>query len=222
MHTILDYELDILKEKIFKMLDMSLESINNSMDALKKFDINLAQKVIDNDKKVDKLENIIDEECLRILVTKQPAATDARLILSILKINTDLEKIADLSTSIAIEVKNLVKVKILNPLINLFKMSEISCNMLKDALDSISNKNSVLAKEIILKDDILDEINNNFHGEMYSYISKKPEFLNQAISLMKISKSLERIGDHIANIAERAVYYIDGDNVRHTESEKVI
>lgn len=215
MHTHLEKDLDNLKESMYKMLDLSTDALKESIDSLRTQDIDRAKQVIKNDKKIDKLENSIDEECIKILVTRQPAATDARLIHSILKINTDIERIADLSSKIAKQTIKIGKQKLLKPLVDIPRMSEICIAMLKDVLESIVTMNTELAGEVILKDDILDDINTQLYRELITFINENPSILTQALCLIEVSKSLERIGDHVKNIAERAIYYIEGKNIRH-------
>ncbi|MBN1499589.1 MAG: phosphate signaling complex protein PhoU [Spirochaetes bacterium] len=215
MHTHLEKDLDNLKESMYKMLDLSVDALKESIESLRTQDIDRAKQVIKNDKKIDKFENAIDEECIKILVTRQPAATDARLIHSILKINTDIERIADLSAKIAKQTVKIGKQKLLKPLVDIPRMSEICIQMLKDVLESIVTMNAELAEEVILRDDILDDINTQLYRELITFINENPSILSQALCLIEVSKSLERIGDHIKNIAERSIYYIEGKNIRH-------
>ena len=123
MQTHLELELEQIKIKIFEMADLSIEAIIDSIESLKNADITLANKVIEKDKLIDKLELDIDDECIKFLVTRQPAASDLRFVLAMLKINTDLERIGDLSTNIAKETIKIDGGALLKPLIDIPRMS---------------------------------------------------------------------------------------------------
>lgn len=219
MHTThLEQDLDTLKNKLFKMLDLSIEAVKNSITSLKMLDVRLADKLMEGDRTIDLLEKEIDEDCLKIIVTRQPAATDLRFILSVMKINTDLERIGDLAVSIARQTKKIEGQAFIKPLIDIPRMSDIIVEMLKDSLDSITDKDSDKAQKVIERDDILDNLNEQIYRELTTVMAENPRTMSQAIALIRVSKSLERMGDHVTNIAEQAVFYIEGYDIRHPEA----
>jgi phosphate transport system protein len=213
--THLEQELSTVKSKMFKMLDYAIEAIQGSVDSLKAVDIKRAEKLIENDRILDKLEMEVDDECIKILVTRQPAASDMRLVLSIMKINTDLERIGDLAVTIARQTKKLEGQAFIKPLIDIPRMADICIDMLKDSIESITTKNADVSKKVIDRDDVLDNLNEQIYRELSTVMAENPRTMSQALCLIQISKSLERIGDHVTNIAEKAIYYIQGDDVRH-------
>jgi phosphate transport system protein len=217
MKTHLEQDLENARAKIFEMADLVIESVVNAVDSLKKSDAKLAQKVIDDDSILDELENIIDEMCIRILVTKQPAAIHLRLVLAMLKINTDLERIGDLATSIAKEAKKFEGRSLFKSPVDIVRMTSVAIEMIKNSFVSISEKNVALAKEVIDKDNEIDDLNIQIYRELLSYMAENPKIISDALSLTMIAKSIERIGDHATNIAERAIYYIEGVDIRHSE-----
>jgi phosphate transport system protein len=217
MPTHLELELEAIKSKMFEMADLAIEAISKSVDSLKKSDITLAQSVIDGDSLLDQLEITIDDECIRVLVTRQPAATDLRLVLAILKINTDLERIGDLATNIAKETVRLQGQPTLKPLIDIPRMAEMGIEMIKDALRAITEMDPVIAEKVIGRDNEIDELNIQIYRELFSYMAENPKSISQALGLIMIAKVLERIGDHATNIAERAIYYVNGVDVRHSD-----
>jgi phosphate transport system protein len=217
MKTHLEQDLEITRAKIFEMADLVIESVVKAVDSLKKCDSKLAQKVIDDDSILDELENTIDEMCIKILVTRQPAAIHLRLVLAMLKINTDLERIGDLATSIAKEAKKFEGRSLFKSPVDIARMTSVAIDMIKDSFVSISEKNVALAREVINKDNEIDDLNIQIYRELLSYMAENPKIISDALSLTMVAKTIERIGDHATNIAERAIYYIEGEEVRHSD-----
>ncbi len=215
MSILTEHELKELSSQIYKMAELSSEAIVKSVDSLKNSKIDLAREIIENDNIIDSLEVEIDNECIKLLVTRQPAAVHLRLVLSYLKINTDLERIADLCTNIAKETIRLKGRPTLKPLVDIPRMAEISIEMLKKALRAFSEKNEKPAEEVIEMDNAIDELNLQIYRELFSYMAENPAKISEALGLIMVSKALERIGDHVTNIAERAIYYIKGIDIRH-------
>ncbi len=216
MTTHLEQELEAVKSKMFEMADLAMESIYRSIDALKQSSTKLAEDVIKKDTALDDLEKALDEECIRILVTKQPAAVDLRLVLSILKINTDLERIGDLAGNIAKEALRLNGRPPIKPLVDIPRMADICVDMLKAALGAFAEKKPDAALAVIDRDREIDELNMQVYRELFTFMAENPHVMSEALGLIMVSKNLERIGDHATNIAEKAIYYIEGEDVRHT------
>jgi phosphate transport system protein len=215
MPTHLEQELENIKSKVFEMADIAIEAIARSIDSLKKSDVRLAEEVLQRDAELDQLEIAVDEECIRILVTRQPAAADLRLVLSLLKINTDLERIGDLATNIARETIRLDGKPTMKPLVDLPIMAKMCIDMIKDSFQAISEKNAAMAKGVIGRDKDIDALNTQVYRELISYMLENPHTITQSLGLIMVSKALERIGDHATNISEKAVYYIEGEDIRH-------
>lgn len=217
MQTHLELEIEEIKVKIFEMADLAIEAIRGSVDSLRNSDTDLAQKVVDNDSMIDKLELDIDDECIKFLVTRQPAASDLRFILAILKINTDLERIGDLSTNIARETIKIDGGALLKPLIDIPRMGEIAIQMIQKSFDAITEKDSEKAKEVIEMDHEVDNLNMQIYRELFTYMGESTRHASQCLSLILVAKALERVGDHVKNIAERSIYYIEGEDIRHQD-----
>jgi phosphate transport system protein len=173
--------------------------------------------VIDDDSILDELENAINEMCVRFLATKQPAAINLRLLFAMLHINTDLERIGDLATNIAKEAKKFEGRSLFKNPVDIIRMTSVAIEMIKGSFNTISEKNVDLAKEVIDKDNELDELNISIYRELLSYMAENPKIITDALSFTTIAKTLERIGDHASNIAERAIFYIEGVDVRHSD-----
>ena len=217
MLTQLEIDIENIKMKIFHMADLSMEAVSSAILALKNADLKFAKKIMQNDSLIDQLEIDIDNECIKVLATRQPAATDLRFILAILKVNTDLERIADLAVNISHGVLQNNAQPLMKPLVDIPRMSEIAIEMIKEGFVSITEKNVEKAKDVITMDDEIDKLNMQVNREVFTYMSESSKNISQGFCLISIAKALERIGDHAQNIAERAIYYIQGDDIRHTK-----
>jgi phosphate transport system protein len=217
MTTHLELELQDLTRKIMEMADIAIEAVEQAVESLKNIDVKLAEKVIQKDTVLDKLEIHIDEECSRILVTKQPAAADLRLIIAIQKSNTDLERIGDFATNIARETIRLEGKSLLKPLVDIPRMAELTVSMIKLAFRAILERDIDAAKQCIMIDREVDDLNMQVNRELFTIMMEKPSTMTQAFGLIMVAKALERVGDHATNIAERAIYYIEGLDIRHQE-----
>ncbi|MCF7810450.1 phosphate signaling complex protein PhoU [bacterium] len=215
MEVHLHREIDRLKRKILALGAEVESALSKSIKALKKWDIELAQSVVDYDEEINRMEVETEEECLKILALHQPVAIDLRFVVAVLKINNDLERIGDHATNIAsraLYICNRQKVEIPENLILIVNLTE---SMLKRSLDALVNMNTDLAREVINDDDIIDDL----HAQMYDYIQQKiknePELVDCLISLLSISRNLERTSDLVTNIAEDVIYMVEGEVVRH-------
>lgn len=217
MTTHLEQELEAIKSMVFEMADLAIESVATAVRALKESDGERARRVLRDDSLLDNLEVEIDNECIKVLVTRQPAAVHLRFVLAMLKINTDLERIGDLSTNIANEAINLQGRPPLKPLMDIPRMSEIAIEMLRDVFTAITERNAERARGVIARDREIDVLNMQVYRELFTYMAENARNISQALGLIMVAKALERIGDHVTNIAERAVYYIEGIDIRHAE-----
>ncbi len=217
MTTHLEQELAHLSKLIYKMADITIEAISKGVVSLKNSDVNAAREVVDGDSELDALEIEIDNECIKLLVTRQPAAVHLRLVLAYLKINTDLERMGDLASNIAKETLKLDGKSTLKPLVDIPRMTEIAIEMIKKAFQAISDKDPDLAKKVIEMDNHVDELNMQIYRELFTYMAESPATISEALGLIMVAKALERIADHATNIAERAVYYIEGVDIRHED-----
>jgi phosphate transport system protein len=191
------------------------ESVRLSVQSLTERKIDQAKQVIDADYDIDQREVFVEEECLKILALHQPVANDLRLIIAILKINNDLERIADLSVNIserAVYLSNKVKVDL--PF-DLQDMAEKVRSMLKRSLDALVNLDSKLALQVCEDDDVVDDLNREMYRRVEQAIKKDPDNLSSYIQLLSASRYLERMADHATNIAEDVIYLITGEIIRH-------
>lgn len=211
-----DQELKELNKDILKMGALAEEAIYKSIEALKNRDKAQAQEVISADNKIDELELAIDEKCIDLIARYQPMAGDLRFIATGMKINAELERIADLAVDISQRVLELVDKPLLKPLIDIPKLSTIAQNMIKEAIDSFINKDTNLAKKVVLSDSEADKLRNMVCDELINdYIARDASSSNRAVSLLLIARHLERICDHTTNIAEDVIYMVEAEVVKH-------
>lgn len=212
----LDEELKDLHKDILKMGVMTQEAIYKSIEALKNRDKNQAKEIVSTDVKIDGLELDIDEKCIDLIARYQPMAGDLRFITTGMKLNAELERIADLAVDIAQRVLDLADKPLLKPLIDIPKLSVVAQNMVRDAIDAFINKDVELAKKVVLSDSEADRLRNLVSDELVrDYMSKDPKSADRAVPLLLISRHLERICDHATNIAEDVIYMVQGKVVKH-------
>ena len=210
---------EVLKElhkEILKMATMTQEAIHKSIEALKNRQKSEAQEVIDSDNKIDELELVIDEKCIDLIARYQPMAGDLRFIATGMRINAELERIADLAVDISQRVLELVDKPLLKPLVDIPKLSVVAQNMVRDAIDAFVKKDIGLAKKVVLSDKEADSLRNLVQEELVNdYMAKDPSTAPRAMPLLLIARHLERICDHTTNIAEDVIYMVEGKVVKH-------
>lgn len=219
MHRHFDEELSQLKEKLLKMAGMAEEAISNAVKALVERDSALAQKVVEDDRRINEMEIEIDDFALTLLALKTPIAIDLRFVTSAMKINNDLERIGDLAVNVAQRALNLIKAPALKPLIDIPRMAQIAQKMLDDSLEAFISNDSVLARDVCLRDDEVDSLNDQIFRELLTYMIQDPKSIERAVDLILVGRNLERIADHTTNICEDIIYVVDGKNVRHHLAE---
>ena len=215
-----DEELKDLHKDILKMAVMAEEAIYKSIEALKNRDKAQAHEVISTDDKIDQIELTIDEKCIDLIARHQPMAGDLRFLATSMKINADLERIADLGVDIAERVLELADKPMLKPLIDIPKLSTIAQKMIRDAIDSFVKKDVELAKRVVLSDPEADKLRNVVQSELINdYMAVDPKTADRAVPLLLIARYLERICDHTTNIAEDVIYMVEGKVVKHHHEE---
>ena len=211
-----DEELKDLNQSVLKMGIFAEEAIRKSIEALKSRDSELARSVIENDTNIDKLELVIDEKCIDLIARHQPIAKDLRFITTGMKINAELERIADIAVDIAQRVLEIVDKPLLKPLIDIPKLTAVAQNMVKMAVDSFVKGDIELAREVILSDNEADKLRNLISKELIEdYMAKDPSTAPRAVQLLLIARFLERICDHTTNIAEDVIYMVQAEVVKH-------
>ncbi len=215
----LDEELNKLRKTLLEMGNAVEEAIGLSIKAFVDHDIVMAKQVIRNDSFINRLEILVDQICLKIFALKQPIAFDLRFVASSLKVNNDLERIGDFASRIAEDVIILVAENKSMKLDELFKMAEITRQMLRLSLEAFMEKNVELANQVILQDNEIDKLNDQVIKKIGPYVHENSERFETGLAYINISKCLERIGDHAKNICEDAIYLAQGEIVKHRTSK---
>ncbi|MBS4535428.1 phosphate signaling complex protein PhoU [Clostridium sp. D2Q-14] len=215
MRKYFDIELERLNDLLLKMGVMVEELIDISIDSLLKQDEVLADKVINLDIEIDKMEIKIEKKCIELIALQQPKAKDLREISTILKIITDLERIGDNGVNIAKITKRLSNEIYIKPLIDIPHMANISKEMLRKSLDSFVKKDEELAREVAKMDDIVDDIYETIYIELLDILIEDKSKMKQIVDLLFIGRYIERISDHTTNICERIIYMISGNRVNY-------
>ena len=215
----LQTEIDRLKKQILTLSAMVEENVGLSVKAAQNRAPELAEQVIEQDKKIDHMEIEIEEECLKALVLYQPVAIDLRYIISVLKINNDLERIGDLAVSVAKNAMSLNGLSLPDLPIDLPGMADMVKAILKKSLDSMINLDGDLARDVLADDNAIDEVHNETKDLIHEAMSRDPDMIRALSHLLQISRRLERIADHATNIAEDVIYMVEAEIIRHTPGE---
>ncbi len=219
METHFHEELSRLRDKVLHMASLAERMIQNSIQGLVQKDDEIRKKVFITEEEVNQLQIDIDDRCCKLLALHQPVAQDLRMILAALKICSDLERIGDQAVNISEQSAELIRQPPVKPLIDLPRMSEIVQEMLREAIDSFVHSDADMARNVLLKDDDVDHLKDQIFRELLTYIMQDPTVTARAISLILISRSLERIADHATNIAEDVIFMIKAKDIRHHAGE---
>jgi phosphate transport system protein len=206
-------DLHKLKEELVSMGSLVSKAIGDSVVSLKDRDVGLAQKVIEMDNEIDAMDQKIEEDCMRLLALQQPMARDLRLIISVLKMSIDLERMGDLSLEIAVITKITASVPPIKPLVDIPRMSDICQDMLKNIMIAFENKDVEAARMVAKRDDEIDMLFDQVRRELISYMIEDPKKITGAQHLNFVARYLERIGDHITNLSENVVFMVTGERV---------
>jgi phosphate transport system protein len=216
-HTSKDFEQELrtLRERLATMGERSARQITLAMKALADKDDELAREVIKNDAAIDRDENEIDELALQILATRQPVASDLRFISMALKFVVDLERIGDLACGIAKRALELNRLPNLEPRIDLAQLATLVQKNLQAALDSFVAKDAERATAVITADAEIDKLNASLFAELIAHVATDPATVTRVLPLTSVCRYLERVGDHVKNLAEDVVYMVKATDVRH-------
>ncbi len=216
MANMLRLEMEDLEKQLLTLTAVVEQSVTHAIKALLEKNTELAEKVVKNDEQINRMEVDLEEECLKVLALHQPVANDLRNIVVILKINNDLERIADQAVNIserALAVAESPEAE--NPL-ELAKMSAKVVDMLEKALNALVNSDISLAKKVLEMDDDIDNVHSRNYQLFKDYIKKYPETVDSVLNYLTVSRHLERVADLATNIAEDVIYLNEGEIVRHT------
>lgn len=216
-HTSKDFEQELrtLRERLATMGERAAQQMALAMKALADKDDDLAREVIKGDAAIDRDENDVDELALQILATRQPVASDLRFITMSLKFVVDLERIGDLASGIAKRALELNRLPDLAPRVDLASLAQLVQKNLHAALDSFVKKDADRATAVITADVEIDKLNASLFAELIAHVATDPATVTRVLPLTSVCRYLERIGDHVKNLAEEVVYMVKATDVRH-------
>jgi phosphate transport system protein len=211
----LQRDLESLQRDLLTLAASVEEAIHKSTRALQERDAEQAEQVIAGDSVIDQEENHIEEECLKILALHQPVAIDLRRIAMALKINTELERMADLAEDIAERALHLARLPVVPIPEKLQRMTDLATSMVRESLDAFVNLDTRQARRVCRLDHEVDRYNNEIIQELVGMMKESPTKVEAGLSLFSATRHLERIADHATNIAEDVVYLVEGTIIRH-------
>ncbi len=215
-------ELDDIRKHLSEMGGMAQRQVNDAIQALIDADLDKAEQVVSADKTVNQMEISIDEECVRILARRQPAASDLRLVIAVTKAITDLERIGDEASKIArqaialnrdgVSPRGYVEVRHIG--------NQVS-RMLHDALDAFARLDMDMALNVVQTDKTVDLEYSTAMREMVTFMIEDPRSITRVLNILWSLRALERIGDHARNLAQYVVYLVKGEDVRHASFDQI-
>jgi phosphate transport system protein len=215
-------ELEDIRSRVLQMGGLVEQQIEQAIIALAKADSGLAEEVVTNDYKVNKMEVTIDEECNQIIARRQPAAGDLRLVVAVIKTITDLERIGDEAEKIARMAARLASEE--RPKNNYMEIQSLGNHvrqMVHDALDAFARLDTVAALRVAREDELVDREYEGVMRQMITYMMEDPRSISRMLNVIWAARALERIGDHASNICEYVIYLVKGKDVRHTRIEDI-
>lgn len=216
MERYFDTELEELKKSVIEMGQLAERAISRSIEALKSRKAEIARSVIEDDHVIDELDLRVDEKCVDLIARYQPMAKDLRFITTGMKINAELERIADLAVDIAQRTLVIVDQPLLKPLIDIPKLTEVAQRMIRMAIESFVKEDAELARKVALSDPEADRLRNAIQQELIDdYMVKDGSTAPRAVQLLLIARFLERICDHATNIAENIIFMVEAEVVKH-------
>ncbi|WP_413437776.1 phosphate signaling complex protein PhoU [Sulfuriferula sp. GW1] len=218
-----DADLENIRSSVLQMGGLVEEQISNAIEALINADLELAELVINNDHQVNGLEVALDEDCTQFIARRQPTASDLRMVMTVVKTITDLERIGDEAAKIARMARRIhASDRITQPRFNEIKyMSNVVLEMLRRALDGFARLDVSSAADIVRQDMQVDEEFRLVLRHLITFMMEDPRTISVFIDIMFVAKAIERMGDHAKNMSEYVVYMVKGKDVRHTTVEEI-
>lgn len=204
-------DLMVMQDDVLRMSSWLDAAVQRSLQALADRDANLARQVIADDAKINAQRFNIEEACIRLIATQQPAASDLRAIVAAMNIISDLERMADHAAGIARIVLRMGDEPLLKPLVDMPRMANICREMTRAALDAYVARDAEAARRIAARDDEVDNLYNQIFRELLSFMVEDPRTTSRALYLLFAAHNLERIGDRVTNIAERVIFMASGE-----------
>jgi phosphate transport system protein len=210
--------LEDLKENLLVMAGLAEQAIQRAIEAYRTHDLSICDLVSRSENAINRMERDIDQAALDLLAMEQPMASDLRFILSVIKINADLERVGDAAKSIADRVRHIEQLPPTDLPVDIPRMASLAGDMVRKSLQSFIEGDAELARSVLTMDDAVDIMNRTAYKTLTRLMEEKSQCAPQALSALMISRSLERVADHATNIAEDVIFWVQGADVRHHKS----
>jgi phosphate transport system protein len=210
--------LDDLKENLLVMAGLAEQAIQRSIEAYRTRDLSICELVSRSEVAINRLERDIDQAALDLLAMEQPMAVDLRFILSVIKINADLERVGDSAKSISERVRHMQNMAAVDLPVDIPRMASLASEMVRKSLQAFIEGNPELARTVLTMDDAVDSMNRAAYKSLTKVMEEQSHIAPQALNALMISRSLERVADHATNIAEDVIFWVQGADVRHHKS----
>ena len=210
--------LDELKENLLMMAGLAEQAIQRAIEAYRVRDLSICDLVSRSENAINRLERDIDQAALDLLAMEQPMAIDLRFILSVIKINADLERVGDASKSISDRVRNMEQMAVADLPVDIPRMATLSAEMVRKSLQAFIEADADIARNVLTMDDAVDAMNRAAYKSLTKVMEEQSHIAPQALNALMISRALERVADHATNIAEDVIFWVQGDDVRHRKS----
>jgi phosphate transport system protein len=210
--------LDDLKENLLVMAGLAEQAIQRAIEAYRVRDLSICDLVSRSELAINRLEREIDQAALDLLAMEQPMAIDLRFILSVIKINADLERVGDAAKSISDRVRSMEQMAAVDLPVDIPRMAALASEMVRKSLQSFIEADGAIARTVLTMDDAVDAMNRAAYKALTKVMAEEAHNAPQALNALMISRNLERVADHATNIAEDVIFWVEGTDVRHHKS----
>lgn len=210
--------LDELKENLLVMAGLAEQAIQRAIEAYRIRDLSICDLVSRSENAINRLERDIDQAALDLLAMEQPMAIDLRFILSVIKINADLERVGDAAKSISDRVRNMQQMAVADLPVDIPRMASLAAEMVRKSLQSFIEADPEVARSVLTMDDAVDAMNRAAYKALTRVMEEQSHIAPQALNALMICRALERVADHATNIAEDVIFWVQGADVRHSRS----
>jgi phosphate transport system protein len=212
--------LDELKEQLLVMAGLAEQSIQRAIEAYRVRDLSICDLVNRSEMAINRMEREIDQAALDLLAMEQPMAIDLRFILSVIKINADLERVGDSAKAISDRVRSMEQMAQAELPVDIPRMAALAAEMVRKSLQSFIEADAELALTVLTMDDAVDTMNRAAYKSLTAVMEEQSHLAPQALNALMIARALERVADHATNIAEDVIFWVQGEDVRHHKSLK--
>jgi phosphate transport system protein len=214
--------LDELKEQLLVMAGLAEQAIQRAIEAYRVRDLSICDLVNRSEMAINRLEREIDQAALDLLAMEQPTAIDLRFILSVIKINADLERVGDAAKNITERVRGMEQMAIVDLPVDIPRMATLASEMVRKSLQAFIEGDAELARTVLTMDDAVDVMNRAAYKSLTALMAEQRHLAPQALNALMIARILERVADHATNIAEDVIFWVQGDDVRHNKKMKTV